>query len=157
MSQQSPQYWLMKSEPDVFGFSDLKAKGRTHWDGVRNYMARNYMMKNMQIGDVVLFYHSNANPSCVAGVAEVIGPAQPDKTAFDKKSDYFDEKSTPDKPRWFCVEVGYKSDLPRPVTLNEIKANKKLKKMILLNNSRLSVQPVSAEEFREICSMAGQR
>jgi predicted RNA-binding protein with PUA-like domain len=151
MAQKS--YWLMKSEPDVFSFADLKARKRSWWDGVRNYMARNYMMK-MAIGDEVLFYHSSAEPSGVAGLAVVCSLAKPDVTAFDKKSPYYDEKSKSDNPRWSCVEVEYYADLPRLVSLQEIKTVKSLKKMILLNNSRLSVQPVTPEEFREICRLA---
>lgn len=148
------QYWLMKSEPDVFSFTDLKLKKSTLWDGVRNYLARNYMMKEMRVGDTVLFYHSNAKPSGVAGLATVTAAAQPDPSAWDKKSLYYDEKSPKEKPRWFCVQLSYKADLPRLVSLEEIKANPSLKKMILLNNSRLSVQPVTETEFRIICGMA---
>lgn len=154
MSTQSCQYWLMKSEPDVFSFGDLKAKKRTLWDGVRNYMARNYMMKNMRVGDMVLFYHSNAKPSGVAGLAEITGPARPDASAWDRSSPYFDEKSRPENPRWHCVEVGFKSELPRFVSLEEIKKHPQLQEMVLLNNSRLSVQPVSEKEFKTIYNMA---
>ena len=151
----SDRVWLMKSEPDVFSFDDLKKKRRTWWDGVRNYMARNFMMKNMVVGDWVLFYHSNAEPSGVAGLARVCSAAQPDLTALDKKSDYFDAKSTRENPRWHCVEVEYLSDLPRLVSLAEIKSNKRLSAMVLLNNSRLSVQPVLPTEAREILAMSG--
>lgn len=154
MSKQDLQYWLMKSEPDVFSFADLKAKKSSLWDGVRNYMARNYMMRDMQVGDLILFYHSNAKPSGVAGVAKVVAPARPDASALDKKSEYYDEKSTPEKPRWFCVEVGYHHHIPRFVSLETIKKNPKLKKMILLNNSRLSVQPVTKIEFDTIMDMS---
>jgi len=149
-----PRYWLMKSEPDVFSLNDLKSKKTTWWDGVRNYTARNFMMKEMRIGDLVLFYHSNAKPSAVVGLAEVTQLAQPDETQFDKKSDYYDAKSTREKPRWYCVEVGYKSGLPRPVSLEEIKSTAKLKGMALLKYSRLSVQPVLAAEFKTICDLA---
>ncbi|CAM6001095.1 unnamed protein product [Sphagnum balticum] len=144
----------MKSEPDVFSFDDLKRKGRTRWDGVRNYVARNYMMRDMKVGDEVLFYHSNADPSGVAGLATVSALAEPDISQFDKKSEYYDPKATKEKPRWYCVEVKYQSALPRLVSLHEIKADKKLKDMVLLHQSRLSVQPVTAEEFRYICKMA---
>lgn len=157
MSESSPRgarYWLMKSEPDVFSFNDLKVKKKTLWDGVRNYTARNHMMKDMRVGDVVLFYHSNANPSAVAGLAKITAPAQPDPSAFDPSSEYYDEKSTPEKPRWFGVEVSYLNDLPREVSLAEIKKNPKLKKMTLLQHSRLSVQPVTPAEFETILKMA---
>lgn len=149
--------WLMKSEPDEFSFADLRTQGRTRWTGVRNYLARNFMMKEMQVGDLVLFYHSNAEPSGVAGLGFVACPSGVDESAFDKKSDYFDEKSSPDKPRWFCVDVGYKADLPRFISLDEIKKNKRLAKMVLLQNSRLSVQPVTREEAAEILKMAGAK
>lgn len=150
----SDRVWLMKSEPDVFSFADLKAKGRTRWDGVRNYMAHNYMMRDMRVGDWVLFYHSNADPSGVAGLGIVTAPAQPDESAFDKKSEYFDAKSTHANPRWHCVEVGFHADLPRFVSLAEIKGNKRLANMVLLQNSRLSVQPVLPSEAQEILRMA---
>ncbi len=152
----SRRYWLMKSEPDVFSFNDLKARGPTRWDGVRNYMARNFMMRDMQAGDLVLFYHSNANPSGVAGIARVSAAAEPDESAFDAKSDYFDAKSTRERPRWFCVEVVHEEDLPRTVTLDEIKKIARLKNMVLLHNSRLSVQPVTEDEFRTICNLAAK-
>jgi predicted RNA-binding protein with PUA-like domain len=154
MTKTDRQYWLMKSEPDVFSFEDLKSKKSTFWDGVRNYMARNYMTNSMQIGDIVLFYHSNAKPSGVAGLATITAKPRPDASAFDKKSPYYDEKSTREKPRWFCVEVSYREDIKKFISLDEIKNNKKLKNMVLLNNSRLSVQPVTKIEFDTICEMA---
>lgn len=157
MANSSSRYWLMKSEPDVFSFADLKSKKRSLWDGVRNYRARNYMMQEMQIGDAVLFYHSNAKPSGIIGLAEVSGAARPDASAFDEASEYFDPKSTPEKPRWYCVEVSYKEDLPRFVSLDEIKKNPKLKNMLLLHQSRLSVQPVKKDEFEIILKMSHQK
>ena len=147
----------MKSEPDVFSFSDLKKRKTSMWDGVRNYQARNYMMNGMSIGDKVLFYHSNANPSGVAGLCEVSSAARPDASAWDQNSEYFDPKSAPENPRWFCVEVKYWRDLPQFVSLGEIKKNKLLSNMVLLNNSRLSVQPVTEKEFQLICKMAGAK
>ncbi len=150
------RYWLMKSEPDLFSFQDLKRRKHTRWDGVRNYMARNYMMHDMKVGDLVLFYHSNSNPSGVAGIARVSALAAPDESAFDSTSPYFDDRSTPQNPRWFCVEVKYEDDLPSFVSLNEIKKQPQLKNMILLHNSRLSVQPVTATEFKLIRELARQ-
>jgi predicted RNA-binding protein with PUA-like domain len=141
------QYWLMKSEPDVFSLDHLKAKKTQIWDGVRNYMARNYMMKGMKLNDLVLFYHSNAEPSGVVGIAKVTELAKPDPTQFDKKSDYYDEKSTKQNPRWHCVEVGYVSHFKNFISLKEIQAEPFLKNMVLLKNSRLSVQPVTKAEF----------
>jgi predicted RNA-binding protein with PUA-like domain len=149
------RHWLMKSEPDVFSIDDLQAKKRSLWDGVRNYQARNFMMKDMKVGDQVLFYHSNAEPSAVAGVAYVTGPATPDPSQFDQNSEYFDDKATPAKPRWFCVEVAFGEKFKKPVPLDLIKKEKSLQKMILLQHSRLSVQPVSATEFARICKMGG--
>src|SRR5690606_27380899 len=118
--------WLMKSEPDVFSIDDLQAQMRTLWDGVRNYQARNFMMKDMRPGDNVLIYHSNAKPSAVVGVAKVSAEAVPDPTQFDKKSPYYDPKATPDKPRWYCVEVKFERKFARPITLEEIKSDKAL-------------------------------
>ena len=100
-------YWLMKSEPNTYSIDDLKKDAKTIWDGVRNYQARNFMMRDMQVGDTVLFYHSSADPSGVSGIAKVSRKALPDPTQFDKKSKYYDPKSTKEKPRWYCVEVSY--------------------------------------------------
>lgn len=135
------QYWLFKSEPSVFSFDALKKKGAkgTQWDGVRNYMARNNM-RAMQIGDRGFFYHSNEGLA-VVGVVEVCGLAHQDTTTDD--------------PRWECVDVRALKPVPTPVTLVDIKANPKLAKMALVANSRLSVQPVLEEEWREVCAMAG--
>lgn len=146
-------YWLMKSEPDTFSIDDLRSEKRTLWDGVRNYQARNFMMKDMKVGDRVLFYHSNANPSCVVGLARISGPAVPDPTQFDPKSEYYDPKATPTNPRWYCVEVAIEKKFHRPVTLDAIKADKSLQKMVLLHNSRLSIQPVTEAEYKRICKL----
>jgi predicted RNA-binding protein with PUA-like domain len=135
------QYWLFKSEPSVFSFDALKKKGAkgTQWDGVRNYQARNNM-RAMQIGDRGFFYHSNEGLA-VVGVVEVCGLAHQDTTTDDA--------------RWECVDVRALKPVPTPVTLVDIKANPKLAKMALVANSRLSVQPVLEEEWREVCAMAG--
>lgn len=134
-------YWLFKSEPDVFGFDDLIAKGDKgeEWDGVRNYQARNNM-RAMQVGDQGFFYHSNIGKE-VVGIAEVIALAHPDSTADD--------------PKWECVDIRAVSRVVRPVTLDEAKAEPRLKDMVLVNNSRLSVQPVSEAEWKAILDMAG--
>lgn len=150
-----PRHWLMKSEPSVFSFDDLLARpGRTDsWEGVRNYQARNHM-RAMKKGDRVLFYHSTAEPPHVAGLAEVVREAYPDHTAFDPKSKYFDPKSGRARPRWHMVDVRAVSKLPRPVALSELKANPKLKKMLVVQKGqRLSVQPVTKEEFEEVARM----
>ncbi len=148
-------YWLMKSEPDVYSIDTLKKEKKTLWDGIRNYQARNFMMKDMKVGDHVLFYHSNAKPPGIAGLAKVSKKATPDPTAFDKKSKYFDEKSSKENPRWFCVEVSYKKKLKKLISLDDIRANKKLADMMVIRKgSRLSIQPVTEKEFNEIVKMA---
>jgi predicted RNA-binding protein with PUA-like domain len=148
------QYWLMKSEPDVFSIDDLSARTSEPWDGVRNYEARNFMRDQMKIGDLVLFYHSNATPSGVAGVAEIASASYPDPVQFDASSKYYDPKSSPEDPRWHLVDVRYVRHLPRLVSLQEIKANSNLSEMALLKRSRLSVTPVTKGEFDEILRMA---
>jgi predicted RNA-binding protein with PUA-like domain len=134
-------YWLFKSEPDVFSFEMLKAKGETgeEWSGVRNYQARNNM-RAMKQGDKGFFYHSNIGKNIV-GVCEVIRLAHAD--------------STTDDPRWECVDVKALVDMPRPVSIDDVKPVKALAKMVLINNSRLSVQPVTDEEWRTVCEMGG--
>lgn len=153
------KYWLMKSEPSVFSIDDLEKDGRTLWEGVRNYQARNFMMNDMSVGDDVLFYHSNAEPPGVAGVATVSRAAVPDPTVFDKKSEYFDPKATKEKPIWFCVEIKFSKKFKSILSLDEIRKNnqknKQLSKMALLQKgSRLSVQPVLPNEFKDILGMA---
>jgi predicted RNA-binding protein with PUA-like domain len=150
------RYWLMKSEPSMYSFDDLmKAPGLVDcWDGVRNYLARN-TMREMKKGDGVLFYHSNAKPPHVAGIAEVAREAYPDHTALDKKSKYFDPKSSPEAPRWFMVDIRGVEALARPVALDELKENPKLGEMaVVQRGQRLSVQPVTATEFKEVLRMA---
>ena len=134
-------HWLFKSEPSTFSWEALKAKGKagTQWDGVRNYQARNNM-RAMQIGDLGFFYHSNEGLN-VVGIAEVCALAHPDTTTDD--------------PRWECVDIRAVRDMPDPPTLDEIKANPKLSKMVLVVNSRLSVQPVAPDEWVEVCRMGG--
>jgi predicted RNA-binding protein with PUA-like domain len=146
-------YWLMKSEPDVFSFEDLKAcNNQTEpWDGIRNYQARNFMRDQMRIGDQVLFYHSNCSPPGVVGIAEIASKPYPDPTAFDPKSKYFDEKSDPDKPRWVLVDVKFKADLKRLVSLEEIKGIPECSEMRLIQRgNRLSIIPVTKDEFEAI-------
>lgn len=148
-------YWLMKSEPEVYSIEDLKRDGRTEWEGVRNYQARNFMVKDMKVGDVVLFYHSNANPAGVAGLAVVSRLAAPDKSSWNKKSPFFDEKSTPQAPRWFCVEVAFKEQFHKIISLDDLRAIPKLKDMeVLKKGQRLSIMPVRAEEFKQIEKMS---
>lgn len=149
------RHWLMKSEPEVYSFDDLVRDQQTHWEGVRNYTARNFMRDDMKKGDLVLFYHSNAKPPHVAGVARVVREAYPDPSQFDPKSDYYDEGSKKDDPRWLLVDVGPVEKLARTVPLDELKANKKLAKMgVVQKGQRLSVMPVSAAEFDEVLRMS---
>lgn len=145
-------YWLMKTEPEVFGIEDLKKKKREPWTGVRGFAARNHM-RAMKLGDRVLFYHSSAKPSGVAGLAKVVKEAYPDHTSWDPKSEYFDKKSTEEKPLWFMVDVGYESTFKNYLSLDSLKKEKPLKNMILFKEGRLSVQPVSKEEFDWLCKL----
>jgi len=145
----------MKSEPDVYPFSQLVEDGRTHWDGVRNYQARNTMRDDMKVGDLVLFYHSNTKPPHVAGLARVCREGYPDHTSWDTSSKYFDEKSSPDNPRWMMVDIepiqGFEM-----ISLPDLKANPALEGMPLLaRGQRLSVQPVDQEHFQIVCEMGG--
>lgn len=142
------KYWLMKSEPDVFGIDKLKKDKTTWWTGVRNYQARNYMMKDMKPGDQVLFYHSNAEPPGIAGVAEVTKSAEPDFEQFDKKSEYFDPKALKEKPIWFCVQVGFVKKWNELISLQELRDDPHVKDMLVLQKgSRLSIQPVDKKHF----------
>ncbi|MFL5305328.1 MAG: EVE domain-containing protein [Polyangia bacterium] len=153
------RHWLMKSEPDVFSIDDLaKAKKQTTgWDGVRNYQARNLLRDEIAVGDGVLYYHSSVDPPAVVGLARVVKAGYPDPTQFDPKSDYYDAGSTPDAPRWFSVDIAFDRKLPRPVTLPELRADPALGGMVLLQRgSRLSVQPVTAAEWKRIVAL-GER
>jgi len=148
-------YWLMKSEPHVYPWSQLVEDGSTHWDGVRNYQARNTMRDDMKIDDLVLFYHSNCKPPHIAGVARVCKEGYPDHTAQDPSSKYFDEKASPENPRWMMVDIEPITPL-EIIGLPELKANPALEGMPLLaRGQRLSVQPVSGEHFGIVCSMGG--
>ena len=147
--------WLMKSELDVYPWSQLVNDGNTHWDGVRNYQARNFMRDSIKRGDLVLFYHSNCKPPHVAGVARVTKEGYPDHTSWDSKSKYFDSKSTPENPRWYMVDIEPVIEM-KPVSLNDLRTNPNLEGMPLLaRGQRLSVQPVDEGFFREICVMGG--
>ena len=151
------RYWLVKSEPETFSFDDLlKAKNQTtHWNGVRNFVARNFLRDGMKLGDRVFYYHSSTKPQAIVGIAEVVREGYPDDTAFDKKDHGYDEKSKRDDPTWFMVDLKAVERLPKPVTLPDIKARKELANMTLLRIGRLSVTPVTAEEWRVISSMGG--
>lgn len=147
----------MKSEPHVYSIDDLKRDGKTSWEGVRNYQARNFMRDQMKVGDLVLFYHSNAEPPGVAGVAKVCKSAYPDAAAWDPKSKYYDEKSSPKNPIWIRVDIEFVEKFSHFISLEELKENKNLKGMMVIQKgTRLSVQPVSKEHF-EMIEKIGKR
>lgn len=149
------KYWLMKTEPDVLSIDRLKQLGESLWDGVRNYQARNFMMQEMELGDRILFYHSSCEVPGVTGLARVAKAAIPDPTQFDKKSEYFDPKATREKPIWHCVTVAFEAKFDRPVTLADLRAERKLASMLVLKRGqRLSIQPVTAKEFECVLKMA---
>jgi predicted RNA-binding protein with PUA-like domain len=153
------QHWLIKSEPDVFSIRDLaRARNKTTcWEGVRNYQARNFL-RAMRQGDRALFYHSNATPSAVAGIVEVVREAYPDATAWDPHSDYHDPKASPENPIWSLVDVRLVEIFPRELPLEELRKVKSLTGMELLRRgSRLSVQPVTPAHFRTITALAGRK
>jgi len=147
-------YWLMKSESADYSIDDLCRDGSTAWTGVRNYEARNLMRDETSPGDLVLFYHSNSNPSGVAGIARVLSEPYPDPTQFDEDSVYHDPSSPPKSPRWWLVDLEFVEKLDRVVSLAEIRERRELANMVLLKKLRLSVQPVAAAEFRLIKEMA---
>lgn len=151
------KHWLMKSEPDVFSIDDLKTKKRSGWDGVRNYQARNFMRDGMSVGDLALFYHSNAAPSGVAGICRVSKTGLVDPSQFDKKSEYYDPKATQAKPIWQMVEVEYVEKLPRLVSLDELRKDPALKDLMLLHRSRLSITPVDKKHWEHILRLAGHK
>ncbi len=149
-----PWAWLLKTEPDTFSIDDLKRKGRAPWDGVRAFAARN-RLREMEVGELALVYHSSTKPTAVVGIARVCREAYPDPSQHDPKSEYYDEKSDPANPRWSMVDVEYVAHLPRAVTLEEIKQEPALKEMVLLKRARLSVQPVTRAELERVVAMGG--
>ena len=146
----SDRCWLMKSEPDCFSIHDLKKVTQEPWSGVRNYQARNFMRDDMQVGDRVLFYHSNAHPSGVAGLATVASKTYPDPTQFDVHSEYFDAKATTTGPRWFLVDVRFVKAFSHTLALDALRKIPELSDMLLFQRSRLSVQPVSDRHYELI-------
>lgn len=156
----SKNIWLLKSEPSVFSIQDLESAPQqtTCWDGVRNYQARNYLRDSIKCGDVVLFYHSNSDPSGIAGLAEVVREGYPDTTAFDKKDAHFDPKSDRQNPTWYMVDIKHVRTFDRVLPLTELKTIPSLNKMVLLQKgSRLSVQPVSNTEYQTILKLADKK
>jgi len=153
----SERYWLVKSEPDVFSIDDLAAAKQqtTHWDGVRNYQARNMLRDDFRVGDPVLFYHSNAEPTAIVGTAKVVRAGYPDFTAWDKRDPHFDPKSTAENPRWFMVDIRLVQRFSAPLTLSHLRTIPELQDMVLLRKgSRLSVQPVSPQHYATIVRCA---
>lgn len=149
-------YWLMKSEPDAFGIDDLRNKPNQteHWDGVRNYQARNMMRDDMKLGDFVFFYHSNCEMPGIVGIMEVVKESYPDFSAFDPDDKHFDPKSDPGNPRWFMVDVKYVRTLSRTIALKELKGLPELADLALVRpGNRLSIMPVSKEQWDFILTL----
>ena len=148
------RYWLMKCEPEAYSIEDLERDGVTTWEGVRNFQARNMMRDDMKVGDGVLFYASNAEPSGVTGVAEIAREGYPDPYAFQQGHKYFDPKSHPDDPAWYMVDVRFVEKFPAIIPLAELKAAKGLADMVVVQKgSRLSVQPVTKKEFEIVLKL----
>jgi predicted RNA-binding protein with PUA-like domain len=149
-------YWLVKTEPGSYSIADLKRDKRVAWEGVRNYQARNFM-RDMKVGELVLFYHSSAEVVGVYGVAKVEAAAHADASQFDKKDSHFDPKATAAKPIWECVDLGFVEQFKEPIPLGALRAEPALRGMLLLQQgSRLSVMPVSEREFKHIRELAAK-
>jgi predicted RNA-binding protein with PUA-like domain len=152
------RYWLLKCEPEAYNIDDLARDGEATWEGVRNFQARNTMRDDMKVGDGVLFYASNAEPSGVTGVAEVSREGYPDSFAFQKGHKYFDPKSDPENPTWYMVDIRFVEKFPAIVPLAELKAAKGLEKMVVTQKgSRLSVQPVTKKEHEIVLKLGRQK
>jgi predicted RNA-binding protein with PUA-like domain len=150
------KHWLFKSEPDVYGIDDLERDGSTTWEGVRNYQARNYLRDDCQVGDGVLYYHSNTKPPGIVGVARVSKPAYPDPYQFDADSKYYDPKAKPEAPPWVMVDVEFVARFDEVLTLDQLKADARLDGMLVTRKGqRLSIQPVEAAHWRRVCKLAG--
>ena len=149
------KYWLFKSEPDEYSIEDLAAeRGQVgRWDGIRNYQARNFLRDAVEVGDGVLYYHSACKVPAVVGTAEVVRSAYADPAQFDPESKYFDPKASGDRPRWYCVDIRFASRFARPVPLAEIKQNPALAGMVLVKQGRLSIQPVTAREWKTLVEL----
>lgn len=153
------KYWLIKSDPEEFSIDELmqSPKQITCWDGVRNYQARNFIRDEMKIGDFVLFYNSNTEPNAVVGYCEVVKESYADNTQFNPEDKHFFPSAKPEDPIWFMVDIKFKNKFKKPITLEEIKTNSKLKKMRLIQRgNRLSVMPVLKDEFDEILKMSSK-
>lgn len=152
------RHWLIKSEPEVFGIADLRQAKREPWDGIRNYQARNFMRDGMEIGDLAIFYHSNAKPPGAVGLARVCSEPYADPSQFDEMSKYHDPKSDPDAPRWVLRDFEFVCEFPEMVTLEQLKAEPALEGMLVTKKgTRLSITPVEPAHFNKVCAMAGVR
>lgn len=145
-------YWLFKSEPDEYSIDDLAREPRGYgvWDGIRNYQARNYLRDQVAPGDCILFYHSSCKQVGVAGTAQVVRAGYPDPAQFDTGSKYHDARATPDAPRWYCVDISFQQKFKRVLLLGELRDIPGLQDMVLLNQGRLSIQPVTTAQWRII-------
>ncbi|RCL67793.1 MAG: EVE domain-containing protein [Rhodothermaeota bacterium MED-G64] len=150
------QYWLMKSELDVYNLDHLKADGTEPWDGIRNYEARNMMRDQMKPGDLILYYHSNCKPPHIAGVARVASDPYPDPTQFDSSNHYFDPKSDPNNPRWILVDISYVTTFKETIDRNVLQEDPLLQEMVIFKRNRLSITPVTQQEFERVCEIAGE-
>lgn len=148
-----PRHWLFKSEPGVYSIDDLARDGRTHWDGVRNFQVRNFLRDEIRPKDRVLFYHSSAEPPGVAGLAVVVSAGYPDPSAQDPRSAHYDPKATPEDPRWYQIDVAFEERFARFVPLAELAGTMGLESMLVHRKSRLSIQPVTPEEFRIVVAL----
>lgn len=150
------RHWLIKSEPDVFGIDHLAAVKREPWSGVRNYQARNYMWREMKAGDLALFYHSNAKPPGITGIARVVGEPYPDPTQFDETSEYYDPKSKPENPRWWLTDFEFVSKFKDMLPLEALKTDSLLSEMLVCQRgTRLSITPVERLHYQRACKLAG--
>ncbi|MDR0787836.1 MAG: EVE domain-containing protein [Gemmatimonadota bacterium] len=152
-----PRYWLFKSEPLSYSIDHLQKDGQTFWNGVRNFQARNLLRDEIRQGDQVLFYHSNTEPPGVAGLAEVVRSGYPDPTALDPESRYFDPRASEADPRWFMVDIRFEEKFPTYVPLGTLKQTPGLEKMVVTTKSRLSVQPVTPEEFQIVLELGREK
>lgn len=149
------KHWLIKSEPETFSIDDLEKVKREPWSGVRNYQARNYMWKEMRIGDPALFYHSNAKPPGIVGLARVVGEPYPDPTQWDPGSEYLDPKSTEDNPRWWLVDFAFEKKFAELIPLEKLRGIESLAEMVILQKgTRLSITPVAAKHFNAVMKLA---
>lgn len=152
-------YWLMKSEPEECCIDDIKDSTDQciPWQGIRNYQARNYIRDNIQVGDQVFFYHSSCKEPGIVGIVEVVSDASADLSAFDNTSPYFDAKSSPEKPRWYSIDLKFGRKFPKVISLKQLKADPALAEMVLVaKGARLSVQPVTVQEWQHISKLAGE-